>query len=115
MNHVRQVGDCVWWIGYGRWPGTEQGELATLTFFGHLASDFTVSGNWTTIVRPGTPAAYYPGPQEGYVAFTIGFDQGTGAATTLTRVGAGLTDRDYSSDELRRVGLLPESANPPAQ
>lgn len=115
INHVRQVGDCVWWIGYGRWPGTEPGELATLTFFGHIDSDFTLSGSWATIVRPDAPGVYYSGPQEGDVAFTIGFDPETGMATTLTRVGAGTTDSQYSSDELRLVGPLPESANPPQQ
>lgn len=113
IHHVRQVGECVWWIGYGRWPGTEPGELATLTFFGHLTNDFTLSGSFTTIVRPGFPALYYPGPQWGYVAFTIGFDPNTGAATTLTRVGAGSFNAAYLSDELRLIGPLPESANPP--
>lgn len=113
INHVRQVGDCVWWIGYGRWPGTEPGELATLTFFGHIASDFTLSGSWATIVRPDAPGVYYPGPPGGAVAFMIGFGPETGVATTLTRVGAGRTDAEYPSDELRLVGPLPESANPP--
>lgn len=105
----------MWWIGYGRWPGTEPGELATLTFFGQLASDFTLSGNWTTIVRPNSPGAYYDGPQEGEVAFTIRFDPDTGMATTLTRVGAGSTNAEYPADELRLTGPLPESANPPQQ
>lgn len=115
LHHVRQVGDCVWWIGYARWPGTEPGELATLTFFGLLASDFTLSGNWTTIVRPSGPGAYYNGPQEGGVAFTIRFDPDTGGATVLARVGAGSTDAEYPADELRLTGPLPESANPPQQ
>lgn len=115
IHHVRQVLDCVWWIGYGRWPGTEPGELATLTFFGHLASDFTLSGNWTTIVRPNSPGAYYDGPQEGVVAFTIRLDPDTGVATTLTRVGAGSSIAEYPADELSLMGPLPESANPPQQ
>jgi hypothetical protein len=112
LHHVRQVGDCVWWIGYARWPGTEPGDLATLTFFGQLASDFTLSGNWTTIVRPSGPGAYYDGPQEGDVAFTIRFDPDTGAATTLTRVGAGAAERAYPTDVIRLVGPLPASADP---
>jgi hypothetical protein len=115
VHHVRQVLDCVWWIGYARWPGTEPGELATLTFFGRLASDFTLSGNWTTIVRPSGPSAYYDGPQEGDVAFTIRFDRDTGRATILTRVGAGTTNAEYPADELSLVGPLPDSANPPQQ
>lgn len=114
IHHVRQVGDCVWWIGYGRWPGTEPGELATLTFFGHIAT-VTLSGTWATIVRPSSPAVYYPGPPEGNVAFMIGFDPDSGAAATLTRVGAGSTNAEYPADELRLVGPLPESANPPQQ
>lgn len=115
IHHVRQIGDCVWWIGYGRWPGTELGELATLAFLGKLASDFTLAGGWTTIVRPATPAAYFPGPPAGSVVLLIGFDPDTGVATTLTRIGAGRTDPTYPSDELRLVGPLPESANPPQQ
>lgn len=115
LHHVRQVGDCVSWIGYGRWPGTELGELATLTFLGQLASDFTVSGGFTTIVRPENPVVYYPGPREGSLVFVIGFDPDTGLATTLTRVGAGVTDAQYPTNELRLVGPLPESANPPQQ
>ena len=105
----------MWWIGYGRWPGTEPGELATLTFFGRLASDFSVAGSWVTVVRPDAPAVYYPGPQEGAVAFLIGFDPDSGIATSLTRVGAGSTDPEYPADEMRLVGPLPESANPPQQ
>ena len=115
VHHVRQVLDCVWWIGYARWPGTEPGELATLTFFGHVASDFTLSGTWTTIVRPSSPAAYYDGPQEGQVSFTIRLDPDTGMATALTRVGAGSTHAGYPADEMRLVGPLPDSANPPQQ
>jgi hypothetical protein len=115
IHHVRQIGDCVWWIGYGRWPGTEPGELATLTFFGRLATDFTVAGVFATIVRPDSPAYYFPGPSSGSVAFDIGFDSETGAATTLTRVGAGRTDAEYPSEVLRLVGPLPDSANPPQQ
>jgi len=115
IHHVRQIGGCVWWIGYGRWPGTEPGDVATLTFLGKLTSDFTLTGGWTTIVRPNIPSLYYGGPQAGSVAFLIGFDPDTGAATTLTRVGAGRILAEYPSDVLSLVGPLPDSANPPQQ
>jgi len=115
VHHVRQIGDCVWWIGYGRWPGTELGELATLTFLGKLASDFTLDGGWTTIVGPANPAGYYPGPPAGSVVFLIGFDPDSGVATTLTRFGAGRTDPTYPTDELRLIGPLPDPADPPQQ
>lgn len=115
VHHVRQLGDCVWWIGYARWPGTELGELATLTFFGHLAADFSLSGQWATIVRPSAPAAYYAGPADGRVAFLVEFDPESGFADALTRITGAKTDATYPSDELRWVGQLPESANPPQQ
>ena len=114
-HHVRQVGDCVWWIGYARWPGTELGELATLTFLGRLAPDFSLSGQWATIVRPDIPGVYYGGPSDGRVAFLIGFDPESGTASTLTRIGAGTGLPTYPGETLERVGQLPESANPPPQ
>ena len=115
VHHVRQVGDCVWWIGYARWPGTELGELATLTFLGRLAPDFSLSGQWATIMGPVGAGPYYPGPPDGRVAFLVEFDPESGTANTLTRIGAGTTDREYPTDELRRVGQLPASADPGQQ
>ena len=115
LHHVRQVGDCVWWIGYAQWPGTEPGELATLTFFGWLKPDFSVAGQFATIVRPSASGPYYPGPPDGPVVFLIGFDPDSGSVAELTRVGAGQTEAEYPTDELRLVGPLPESANPPTQ
>lgn len=114
-HHVRQIGDCVWWIGYSRWPGTEPGELATLTFFGHLNTDLTLAGVWTSIVRPGFWEPYFDGEPEGSVAFEIEFDSESGLAAELIRVGGdggGLTET-YPGDSLQLVGPLPPSANPP--
>lgn len=121
LHHVRQVGDCVSWIGYARWPGTEPGELATITFFGRAAADFSVAGTWTTIVRPDAVDAYYPPSPDGPVRFLIEFDPelGTVSELVLTGYDPGLVSLGfpipYPSQVLRWVGPLPESANPPQQ
>jgi hypothetical protein len=121
LHHVRQVGDCVSWIGYARWPGTEPGELATITFFGHTAADFSVAGTWTTIVRPDSVDAYYAPSPDGPVRFLIEFDPklGTVSELVLTGYDPGLLSfgepNPYPAEVLRWVGPLPESANPPQQ
>ncbi len=121
LHHVRQVGDCVSWIGYARWPGTEPGDLATITFFGRIAADFSVAGTWTTIVRPNAVDAYYPPSPDGPVRFLIEFDPelGTVSELVLTGYDPGLISLEfpipYPSQVLRWVGPLPESANPPQQ
>jgi hypothetical protein len=119
LHHVRQVGDCVSWIGYGLWPGTEPGELATLTFFGRIAADFSIEGTWTTIVRPDTVDAYYRAAPDGPVKFLIAFDTELGTVSELVLTGYDPAHDSlefpapYPSPVLRWVGPLPESANPP--
>ena len=121
LHHVRQVGDCVSWIGYARWPGTEPGELATLTFFGRIAADFSIEGTWTTIVRPDTVDAYYPPAPDGPVRFLIEFDTELGTVSELVLTGYDPANVSlgfpipYPSQVLRWVGPLPDSANPPQQ
>jgi hypothetical protein len=114
-HHVRQIGDCVWWIGYSIWPGTQPGELATLAFFGHLDANLTLAGAWTSIVRPAQWNAYFSGEPEGSVAFGIEFDSESGLAAELTQVGAVEPAGTYPASALRLVGPLPPSANPPQQ
>lgn len=49
IHHMRQVGDCVWWVGLSNLPGESQGESWLNTFQGHLTSDFTLSGVWADV------------------------------------------------------------------
>jgi hypothetical protein len=122
LHHVRQIGDCVWWIAYARWPGIEPGDLATLTFSGRLAEDFSLTGTWAAVVAPDQPDAYYPpSTPPGPVTFLIEFDPelGTLSELVLTGYDAGAVSLEfpipYPAQVLRFVGQLPESANPPQQ
>jgi hypothetical protein len=118
VHHVRQINDCVWWIGYARWPGLEPGELATLAFFGRLSGDFTLTGRWATIVRPDASGAYFPGPTDAEVTFDIEFDPGGGPPRLVPRGAIGVSEEaplSYPAATLHRLGPLPESANPPQQ
>jgi hypothetical protein len=85
VHHVRQTGDCVSWIGYGTWPGTELGEIGTLVFLGRLAPDFTVRGQFTWIVGLVSPSNGYGLPGQGRrLEFEVVFDD-AGNPTRLFR------------------------------
>lgn len=49
IHHVRQVDDCVWWVGVSDLPGEAPGESWMSSFQGHLTSDFTLSGIWADV------------------------------------------------------------------
>ena len=95
----------------GRAPSL--GELATITFFGRIATDFSVAGTWTTIVRPDAVDAYYPPSPDGPVRFLIEFDPelGTVSELVLTGYDPGPLSLEfpipYPSQVLRWVGPLP--------
>jgi hypothetical protein len=50
VTFVRQVGSCVSWISLSDPPGQELGASQMVIFRGELASDFTLSGEWSWIV-----------------------------------------------------------------
>jgi hypothetical protein len=115
VHHVRQTGDCVWWIAYGTWPGLALGETGTLVFASRLASDFTVRGRFEHIVGLNNADAYgLPGPGR-ELRFSVVFDD-AGNATTLERLGpVPVVPPMVYFDELRLVGSLPRPAAPPQQ
>jgi hypothetical protein len=49
IHHVRQVGDCVWWVGISDLPGEAAGDSWLNSFQGHLTTDFTLSGVWADV------------------------------------------------------------------
>jgi hypothetical protein len=49
FHEARQSDDCVWWVGFSSWPGDDLGSAWLLTFSGHIAPDFTLSGEWSEI------------------------------------------------------------------
>jgi hypothetical protein len=49
IHHVRQVDDCVWWVGVSDLPGEAPGESWMNSFQGHLNSDFSLSGIWADV------------------------------------------------------------------
>ncbi len=49
FHEARQHDDCVWWVGFSSWPGDDLGSAWLLTFSGHIAPDFTLSGEWSEI------------------------------------------------------------------
>jgi hypothetical protein len=117
VHHIRQTGDCVSWIGYGTWPGTELGEIGTLVFLGRLAPDFSVRGQFTWIVGLVNPNNAYGLPGQGrHLVFEVVFDD-AGNATRLVRdAPPALEPSDFEYyDELRRVGPLPLPVAPPQQ
>jgi hypothetical protein len=117
VHHVRQTGDCVSWIGYGTWPGTEFGEIGTLVFLGRLAPDFSVRGQFTWIVGLVNPNNAYGLPGQGrHLEFEVVFDD-AGNATRLVRDAPPAVEPSGFEyyDELNYVGPLPEPVAPPQQ
>ena len=54
---VRQVGECVWFVGSIPWPGLLDAHgplgLATVVFRGRVHSDFSITGEWIDIRQEG--------------------------------------------------------------
>jgi hypothetical protein len=117
VHHVRQTGECVSWIGYGTWPGTELGEIGTLVFLGRLAPDFSVRGQFTWIVGLVNPNNAYGLPGQGrQLEFEVVFDD-AGNPTRLVRNALPAvepSDFEYY-DELQYIGPLPAPVAPPQQ
>jgi hypothetical protein len=115
VHHIRQFNECVWWIAYSTWPGTELGDIGNLVFFGRLASDFTLSGRFMPIVMNDQADTYGLPGQGRSLVFQIVFDD-TGRATTLVRDAPRQHEPPLQYfDELTFVGPLPEPAGPPQQ
>lgn len=102
--YVRQVGGCVWWISLSDFPGQELGAQVMVMFRGDLSSDFTLQGEWMSVVRP-------PGisdPRHGIVVFEVEFETGAGSETVVLH---GTSQAGpYQAVTLTYVGPLPASA-----
>jgi hypothetical protein len=114
VHHVRQIGDCVWWIAYSDKPGQALGALYTISFLGHLNHDFSLAGDWAGIVRLDDPSAQYPSSHtEGPVEFDLVIDPETAEVTLVLRGVADAIDTpDYPASVLRFIGPLPEPQIP---
>ena len=117
VHHVRQTGNCVWWIAYSTWPGTELGELETVVFSGHVRPDLTVEGSFSPVVKLENPIPYGYPRRAGQARFEIAFDEaGEPSRPELLGSGSGALEEvpDYFP-ELVRLGDLPEPEGPPQQ
>ena len=77
---LRQWGDCLWFIG--------QNNTVSVLFFGHLVSDFTASGHWSTIAA----SDHFVGGVRNRAELYLG----SGVLTLHIDVGAGGTNGDVS-------------------
>ena len=116
-HHVRQTGDCVWWIGYSRWPGPSRGAGDPHVLWAPGCRSHP--GRRVDLHRPaGSWNAYLIGEPEGAVAFEIEFDSESGLrrrADSSRWLTLAEWLRPIRTSSLRLVGPLPASANPPQQ
>jgi hypothetical protein len=117
VHHVRQTGNCVWWIAYSTWPGTELGEIETVVFSGHVLPNLTVEGSFSPVVQLENPIPYGYPRRAGEAHFEIAFDDaGDPSRLVLIRSGSGAPeDVPGYFPQLIRVGDLPEPDAPPQQ
>ena len=106
IHHLRQVGDCVWWVGISDLPGEPAGESWLNSFQGHLASDFTLSGVWADVYTDRVGILH-----EGRTTYRILMTEVDGAISIVLEQedaladGQGIYLRDYYADTL--VPILP--------
>jgi hypothetical protein len=79
---ARQLGSCVGWTQLSDIPGQDLGAVFMAIFQGEIAPDFTVSGEWMTIVPAG---GAFPDPLHGSATFTIEVETTSGAETVVLR------------------------------
>lgn len=116
LFYVRQVGQCVWWIGLSNWPGQSPGAFFSSTFAGRLGvegPDYVLRGEWASIIRPSSGMAYNP-PYERLIAFELVFETVTGAETIVLRGlrPSELAPTDWYARDLTRTGPLPDTQTP---
>jgi hypothetical protein len=116
LFYVRQVGQCVWWIGLSNWPGQSPGAFFSSTFAGRLGvegADYVVRGEWASIIRPSSGMAYSP-PYERLIAFALVFETVGGTETIVLRGmrTSELAPTDWYARDLTRTGALPDTQTP---
>ena len=104
IHHVRQVGDCVWWVGISDLPGEAPGESWMNSFQGHVKSDFTLSGIWADVYTDLSGSLH-----EGRTTYPIEMTMVDGADSIVLVQDDDLPDehginlRDYYADRLVRL------------
>jgi hypothetical protein len=117
LFYVRQIGECVWWIGLSNWPGQSPGDFFSHTFAGRLGvegSDFVIRGEWASIVRPSSGMGYRA-PYERLIVFEVAFEPVGGAETIVLRRPGNLgmaQPSDWYAGNITRTGPLPGSHLP---
>jgi len=103
-HDVRQIGDCVWWMGRSTWPNQPMGGAWANVFFGHLHTDFTLTGEWVDVYRN---AGFGGGPGHGSVTFVVDFPVVDGEEVIVLHRDTSLDGEGqgdvYGADTLRRV------------
>ena len=103
-HYIRQDGSCVWWIAIGD-DFPEQGQAAQVVamFRGELAPDFTVTGEWMSVMRP----SFISDVQRGQVTFDIDLEDPEAVILRATAPSG-----PYQSATLTFVGQLPRTVFP---
>jgi len=102
IHYLRQIGSCVWWEAVSNLPGAPLGSHWRRAFYGRLASDFTLSGEWAEVFND--PSFRPGGPESGWVEFQIVTETLGGEEEINT--GGQVVDF-YHAITLERVGPLP--------
>lgn len=106
IHHLRQVGDCVWWVGISDLPGEAPGASWMNSFQGHLSSDFTLSGIWADVYTDRSGSLH-----EGRTTYLIQLTSEDGADSIVLEQDDTVPDehgiylRDYYAEQL--VPLVP--------
>ena len=82
LHDVRQVGNCVWWVGQSNYPGEPLGSEVLNMFHGHITQDFTLTGEFAEIYRRGGLL----GPRQGSVTFVIDVNEVNGVEQIVLRI-----------------------------
>lgn len=113
---LRQHNHCVWWMGVSAYPNQAPGDCFTNTFAGRLGDDFSLRGEWASIVVGGGECAgtTNAGSAEGLVTLTLDFDCDGCANLPVIRdpwyETSSAPSPYFYTTELRWVGPLPASA-----
>ena len=108
VHYVRQDGSCVWWLAYSNVSTVPSPSQRALVFRGDIAPDFTVTGEWMSLIRPSA----ITGRRHGPVTFEIEFESSGGSETitlrsTTTSEGQGGTGPYVGGATLTYEGPLP--------
>ena len=98
LFYVYQSGSCVWWAG--GFPTSETSDLfrydglghVTVVFAGTVASDFTVSGEWSVVRDGGTTARHAWGTETFSIEFSGAAGDESIVLRRITQTGGGTVD-----------------------